>query len=92
MKKQIRLGLEALDLSDVDSKLLVVKLGPEASSDDLLALQNVFYEVLKDMDKKLRVAFVPAGTSICLSCPKAEEILKLASAEEEKGERIEGKS
>jgi len=83
-----------LDLSNIDNSLLVVKLGPETSPDDLVALQSVFYEVLKDMGKKLRVAFVPAGTEICLSCPKTQVIETFAdqlAAEIERGEKIEGK-
>lgn len=82
MKKQIRLALEALDVSDVDNTLLVVKLGNTYNSEDLVAIQDAFYQVLKDMDKKLRVAFVPEGTNVCLKCPRAEKVLKNAITED----------
>lgn len=90
MKKQIRLTLETLDLSKVDDTLLVVKLSAGYRHEDLIAVQDVFYQILKDMGKQLRVAFVPEGTQICKACPREEMFLKNAITDEK--ELIEGKN
>lgn len=89
MKKQISLTLETLDLSNVENKLLVVKVPQTLTADDMIHLQEVFFSVLKDMGKECRVAFIPQGMDICLECPLAERIEREAKKDED--ELIEGK-
>ena len=86
MEEKIKLELEALDLSNIDNKLLVVRFDSSSlKQNELAELVTVFQSILKDMNKKLRIAFMPKGVHICLDCPKGIEIGKNAETELIKG-------
>jgi len=90
-KDKIQMQLELFDLSDIDNKLLIVKtdIHDQIKMEELV---KVFVETLHDMNKELRVAFVPTNTIICKDCPKEQEHLKDAKdMEDERGDLIPGK-
>lgn len=91
LKQKLLLRVEALNLSDIQNDVLVVRFPRNLTSNEVTEVYQAFGSILEDMGKKIRVIFLHEDIEICTACPRAVELLKKATEVKAQEELIYGK-